>query len=87
MPDLLVIFLRVAVHMSDGGSSMAFTNTAFTSPAFASSTEAKSAWSGRLRGMTGRIDSFFLPLETVFLTTGSRLRELSTQATLPNSAR
>ena len=62
--------------MSDGGSSMAFTNTAFTSPAFASSTEAKSAWSGRLRGMTGRIDSFFLPLETVFLTTGSRLREL-----------
>ncbi|MEI6986614.1 MAG: hypothetical protein WCK65_10830 [Rhodospirillaceae bacterium] len=33
-------------------------------------------WAERLRGMTGRIDSFFLPLESVFLSTGSRLRDL-----------
>ncbi|MEI8393931.1 MAG: hypothetical protein WCF85_04290 [Rhodospirillaceae bacterium] len=33
-------------------------------------------FSGRLRAMTGRIDSFFLPLEAVFLTTGGRLQEL-----------
>ncbi len=52
--------------MSDGGSSMGVRNQPST----------KSAWTGRLRAMTGRIDSFFLPLETVFLTTGARLREL-----------
>ena len=35
-----------------------------------------SSWSKRLRAMTGRIDSFFRPLESVFLSTGSRLRAL-----------
>ncbi len=35
-----------------------------------------SSWTGRLRAMTGRLDSFFLPLESVFLSTGSRLRTL-----------
>ena len=34
------------------------------------------AWAHRLRAMTGRVDGFFLPLEAVFLATGTRLREL-----------
>ena len=34
------------------------------------------AWAHRLREMTGRVDGFFLPLEAVFLATGTRLREL-----------
>ena len=37
---------------------------------------AVSAWATRLRSMTGRLDGLFLPLESVFLGTGSRLREL-----------
>ena len=62
--------------MSDGGFSMTNDTLFTTGHGKTVPAQTVTAWTGRLRAMTGRIDTFFLPLETVFLSTGSRLREL-----------
>ena len=41
-----------------------------------SESDQRTGWARRMRAMTGRIDSFFLPLEPVFLSTGERLGDL-----------
>ncbi len=51
-------------------------NSSFFSPSDRPDPRVVTAWADRLRAMTGRIDSIFLPLEPVFLSTGERLREL-----------